>query len=209
MTQINLLPPELQQRQRTRRLTAGVIGLGLVAAAVVGVLFFLQMVRLNGVNEELAAQEARNAGLQTRINRLQRFEELRSEAEARRTLIQGALANTIRWSGILRDVSLVLPDRMWLTSLSGTLTTTAPTDPLPPGTVAPTGTGLLGTIQFQGSSLDEPTLALWLTRLEQVPGWVNPWLSSAVEAAVANTEVFQFSTSVDLSAEVAVQGARL
>jgi hypothetical protein len=48
-------------------------------------------------------------------------------------------------------------------------------------------------------------VALWLTRLEDVQGWANAWLSSATKSELAGSEVVNFSTSVDLTADAAVR----
>ena len=45
---MNLLPPEVRQRQRTRRQTAAVIAAGVVVLAGIGALYFLQQLRLVG-----------------------------------------------------------------------------------------------------------------------------------------------------------------
>jgi hypothetical protein len=63
---------------------------------------------------------------------------------------------------------------------------------------------------------DFPTVAKWLTRLEQVKGWVNSWASSATRSAGAgsagstdpNANKVQFSASVDLTTEATVQGSK-
>src|SRR5207302_2006088 len=83
------------------------------------------------------------------------------------TLLAQALANTVSWSGVLHDLSLVIPDQAWITSFTGSIS--APSAVTAPGVVpAPTtGPALIGSIQFQGQALDTETLALWLTRLQQ------------------------------------------
>jgi Tfp pilus assembly protein PilN len=208
MTRVNLLPPEIRQRQRTRRRTALAAFAGVVLVAVLVFIYFLQGVQLSRVQDDLAAQQARNAELQTRAAKLQRFETLRADLEQRRTLIQNALTNEVRWSGILRDVSVILPARMWLTSMTGTVTAAVAAGTTTPQTTTPaTGTPLVGSIQFQGESLDEPTVSLWLTRLEQVHGWVNAWLSSADKNALGATDVVTFTSSVDLSTDATHGGS--
>ena len=210
MTQVNLLPPELRQRQQTRRQTALVAVGGVLIAAILVFLYVLQVLRLNEVNEKVAAQEAKNQSLRSEIAELQRFDDLRNQLEARKAIVASAVSNTVRWSGVLRDVSLVLPDNMWLTSLTGTVQGGTPVAGAAP-TTTPTVTpgGLIGNIQFEGQSLDKPTIALWLTRLEEVNGWVNAWLQSAADAAIGTTPVVTFTSTVDLSQSAAVPGGQL
>jgi Tfp pilus assembly protein PilN len=145
------------------------------------------------------------------VNELQQFETLRSQLQEKEQLLTAALADTVSWSGVLHDLSLVIPDRVWLTNFTGSLTApTAGAVPAPVGPTGPTtpGSTLVGNIQFQGSSLDTEDVALWLTRLEQVKGWVNAWLTQAGKAVVGSTTVFQFTSSVDLTAKATTPGGQ-
>jgi Tfp pilus assembly protein PilN len=134
MTQVNLLPSDVRDRQKTRRLTAVVItGVG----AVVALLFFvvvLQAARLANADQKLQAQQAVNSELQSRIGQLQEFQQLKLTVAARELLSSAALDGRVLWSGVLRDVSMVIPGDMWLTSMSGTLT--ALSEPVAPAAPA-------------------------------------------------------------------------
>jgi type IV pilus assembly protein PilN len=204
MSQVNLLPSDLRERQRVRRQTFGVAAAGVVVLLLVAVFFFLQVMRLRDVESDLEAQRAENAQLESDISRLLRFQEVLDQLAARRELLSGILENEVSWSGVLRDVSLVVPSQVWIQDMSGSVT-------VPTGGTAPEAaegtqpTGLIGNITFNGVSLDTPGVALWLTRLEDVQGWANAWLSSATKAELAGSEVVNFSTSVDLTADAAVR----
>lgn len=219
MTQVNLLPSDVRERQRSRRLVAAVVA---AVGAVVALLFFvfvLQSARLSNTEQRLQAQQAVNADLQSKIGQLQQFQQLKQTVAAREAVMAGALNGQVAWSGVLRDVSTVIPNQMWLTGLNGTLvdqsvlpvapggssTTSSPTESLTPT--------MAGSIQFQGVASDFPTVAKWLSRLEQVKGWANAWASSAVRSASEdssdpNANKVQFNASVDLTAEATVQGAK-
>jgi Tfp pilus assembly protein PilN len=209
---INLLPPELYERQRTRRRTAAVIAVGVILLAAVGGFYFLQVLRENAVREDIAAQEAENARLQREINELQEIGLLQQEIDATRQLLNGLLADRVLWSGVLRDVSLVIPGQVWLNGLTGqvgapatgttgTTTTAAPTTTTTtstPGQPA-AGGGLVGQISFNGFAFTHPDVALWLSRLEDVRGFVNPWLQSSTDTVIGTQTVETFTSSVDLS----------
>jgi type IV pilus assembly protein PilN len=206
MTTINLLPQEVKQRQRTKRSTVLVAVAGAAVVAVLGFLWFLQGVHLSDTESKLAEQQQTNARLQGEISKLHRFEEIRNDLESRRTLLRQTLAGTIEWSGVLHDLSLVVPDQMWLTQMSGQLNAST-TGAVPAAPVAPgAGTGLVGSIQFQGDALDKKTVALWLTKLESVRGWVNAWLTQAQEQDMGGTTVVSVSSSVDLTKRATKSG---
>jgi len=206
---INLLPPEIRQHQRTRRQTAAVVAAGVIILAGVAALYFLQMLRLTGVRNDLESQQAQNAGLQGQVNDLRRFDELQREVEASRQMLTGLMTNEILWSGIMRDVSLVIPSDVWLSGMtaqtneSGQVAT-----PASQGGAA-TGQGLVGQITFNGFSLDHRAVALWLARLDDVRGFANPWLSNAQKTDVGTHKVVQFTSSVDLSQQAVARGRRV
>ena len=210
---INLLPPELYERQRTRRRTAAVVALGVIVLAALGGFYFLQVLKENSVQADVEAQQAENARLQGEINELQEIDQLQQEIDATRGLLTGLLSDRVLWSGVLRDVSLVIPGQVWLNGLTGevgapgaTGTTTTAT-PTTTGTTTTTttpgqaqaGPALVGQISFNGFAFTHPDVALWLSRLEDVRGFVNPWLQNSTDTVIGTQTVEQFTSSVDLS----------
>jgi len=68
-------------------------------------------------------------------------------------------------------------------------------------------TGIIGSMTFASVADGTETISTWLTRLEQVKGWVNPWVTSAQEQG-AFTRIYQFDSNVDLSVDAATQRGR-
>ena len=209
---INLLPPEVGERQRLRRRTFASIGLGAVLLVLVGGFYFLQVIRLSGVEEDIQAQEAVNADLQRQIDELQDVAALEQEISATRQLLATLLQDRVLWSGILRDISLVIPSELWLDGLTGQIGAAAGVEGEAPAATAVAEGGLVGQISFTGSAFSHREVALWLSRLEDVRGFINPWLASSTkvssEEAVAEDgttvtttgpEIVNFASSVDLS----------
>jgi Tfp pilus assembly protein PilN len=192
MTQVNLLPGDVRQRQRTRALTLAVLASVAGVLALVLFVFVLQTARLSSAKHELASQESVNDGLRSDIAGLQQFAQLKQTVADRVALRDDLLRSQVLWSGILRDLSMVIPGKVYLTSMSGTVTDVSQSPSLPAG-------DLVGTIQFQGVATDQPTVALWLTRLEQVDGWVNAWISQSSKANVNGVDKVQFSGTIDVS----------
>ena len=192
MTKVNLLPPELRAREVTRRQFSIAVVVGVIVLALVGLFYFFQVMNLSRAQDDLAAQEADNAQLQAQIDDLQRFADLQGQLAVRQVLIRTVFAGEISWSSALLDVSRVIPTNAYLTSLSASISA-APVE-------GATGATLVGRIDFSGQVLETDTLASWLTRLEQVDGWVNAWFNSATESAPF-TRIYTFSSGVDLTAE--------
>jgi Tfp pilus assembly protein PilN len=191
---INLLPPEVLERQRTRRRTVMVFGAGLLVLVVLAGFYLVQVFTLQGVEDDIQTQQDINAQLEAEIASLQDIAALEQEIERTRTVLSGLLVDRVLWSGILRDISLVIPGEVWLSGLSAQLGVTATDE-----TGAPVAGGVVGQISFNGFAFDHRDVALWLSRLEDVRGFVNPWLSSSSKTAVGTQDAVTFTSSVDLS----------
>lgn len=199
MSQVNLLPPELRQRRAARRATSIVVLVGLVMVALIGVFYFLQMQRLSGAQDDLDLQQARNAELEGQIAGLQEFANLQAELEAKQQLLATIYVNEVSWSSALLDVSRVIPDASYLTNLTGQIT--AAQGVL---TGASPETTLIGAMTFAGVAQEAETIATWITRLEQVQGWVNAWVDSATEDAPFS-RIYMFANGLDLTQEAVTE----
>ena len=209
MTQVNLLPTETKERQHSRRITAAAVAGVAGVVMLLLLVYLLQVGRLSSANRQLTAQDSINNDLRSKISGLQQFADLKANVTAKQALVTGLLHGEVLWSGVLHDLSMVIPDRMWLTNMTGTLAPSSGAGSVPagaPATGSAPATGLVGTLQFQGYSFDHPTVALWLTRLVQVHGWVNAWITNASRTQYNNTPVVQFSSSVDLTTDATTNG---
>jgi Tfp pilus assembly protein PilN len=206
MSRVNLLPPELRQLQAIRRRTV-LIGLGGVAAlALLGLFYFFQSSQLSGAQSDLDQARASNAITQQQISELQPYADLQQQLQAKKQLKDTLFQNEISWSGALLDVSRVIPDPSYLTTLTGAVTTSTGTVIGSSGTPT-SSTTLIGKMTFSGVADQTETIASWLTRLEDVKGWVNPWVNSAQEQG-PETGIYLFDTGVDLTVDAATVRGR-
>ena len=202
MTQVNLLPTGVREKQKTRRVTvAAVVGVA-GAMMILLLVYVLQVGRLASASRQLTAQESINRDYRSKIQALQPFADLKTNVANRQALVAQLMQGEILWSGVLHDLSMVLPDQMWLTGMTGTLNTSGAA-----GSGAASA-GLAGNIQFQGYSFDHPTVTLWLVRLQEVHGWVNAWISNAARTDFNNHSLVQFVSSVDLTTDATTNGGR-
>jgi Tfp pilus assembly protein PilN len=201
MTQVNLLPSELRAREATRRLTSVVVIVGVLVLGLVGLFYFFQVMNLSRARDDLAAQEGVNRQLQAQVNDLQRFQELQNQLEAKQGLVDSVFLGEVSWSTVLVDISQVIPSDAYLTNLTGSISTAATPTPTTGGAT------LIGNISFTGVVRETDPLATWLTRLEQVDGWENAWMTSATEQAPFS-RVYTFNSGLDLSLDAATRRGR-
>jgi Tfp pilus assembly protein PilN len=194
VSQVNLLPPDIQRGQRVRRVTLAVLAAGAVVLALVFAFYLLQAQSLSSVKDDIRAQENTNQGFRDEIDNLQKYEDLQAHAQQQQALLNTAYSNEIAFSGLLMDLSRVIPSDEYLASFD---VTTAPAAVAPAATT-PT---FVGTINTSGTAATFQTLSRWLTSLEQIDGWANPWMPSITQSAAADG-AYDFSTSVDLTQDV-------
>jgi Tfp pilus assembly protein PilN len=201
MSLVNLLPPEIRQRQQTRKVAFLIAAGGVALLLLIFFVYLLETQSLSGVNADVDDQTALNANLQVQIADLQRFADLQNEAAAKQALLSLVFADELSFSGALRDVSRVIPSDAYLTSLTITVTPTTTA-------VEPTGvsTGIIGTIAFSGTGATPDSVAALLTRLENVRGWVNPFVSTVTHPESGN--IVEFAGTVDLTVDALTQRGR-
>jgi Tfp pilus assembly protein PilN len=196
VSQVNLLPPEILQAQRWRKVTLGVGVAGAVALVLLFGFYLLQGQRLSGVQDDIEAQNATNASIQTEIASKQKFADLQAQAQAKQTQLATAYAGEVSFSAILMDVSRIIPSDAYL----DTLTVQVADASVPAAGEAEAATGLVGSISGGGQAVSIETISDFLTRLESVKGWVNPFVSTVTKSTDSNGYVY--ALSVDLTEEV-------
>jgi Tfp pilus assembly protein PilN len=203
VSRVNLLPSEIKKGQENRRRFILFLLAGVAIVLLVLAFWFLQSMRLGDVQSQVDAQNQQNASIQQEINGLQKYEQLQTEAQQQEQLLAAAYAGEVSYSGMLLDISKVIPSDTYLTNFASTLQ--APTaSTTTPSTSSPTTTTFVGTMTFSGETLHFDSLTTWLNRLDTVQGWANPWTSNVTaDAAVAGA--YQFDTTADLTQDALTQ----
>jgi Tfp pilus assembly protein PilN len=196
VSHVNLLPREILEAQRWRRVTFGV---GVVGAFLLVVLFgfyLLQTNTLGGVRADIDDQNATNASIQASIDDKQKFADLQAEAQSKQALLAVAYQGEVSFASMLMDLSRVVPSDAYLDNLAAQLTETQ-------ADVATASTGLVGSITLAGKAVSIDSVSVFLTRLEQVKGWVNPWAGNIAPDTTVNG--VQYGIQVDLSTDVVTE----
>jgi Tfp pilus assembly protein PilN len=120
--------------------------------------------------------------------------ELTAEQDARRTALDEALGQRVSWDTVLRELSLVLPEDVWLRSLSAksAAATAASTDQ--PTSATPTG------LLMSGYTYSQEGVARLLTRLALVPHLANVQLQSSSSSTLGSRSIVGFTVGADVTA---------
>jgi Tfp pilus assembly protein PilN len=150
MRRIDLLPPEERGRPG-ERFRGGVLGILLIVGAVVVIamvgtyLFFL--LRLNGLEEEIADLDRQIAEQNQRLAELSPYRDLQARLDAKKPVADGIFRSRFAWDEFLQGLAFVIPQTTSLdvfTAEASPVNIQAPVEqPLsPPGAISFTGVAL-------------------------------------------------------------------
>jgi Tfp pilus assembly protein PilN len=203
MRAVNLLPRQHVEQKRERP-NAVALGAALGGAAVLLVLvagFLLasrsvdrQRQALADARAVLAATPEHNLSAKTQSFRAT----LLSQREQRSLALAAAIGKRVAWDRVLRRVALVMPDDVWLQSL----TASVPLDSAAPvATTTTTPSALPATptaLTIQGYTYSQDGVARLLERLEVVPDLENVQLQNSQSAQIDNQTVINFTIVSDI-----------
>ena len=204
MRAVNLLP-----RQQVEQVSSGPTNVVALTAAVGGLLVvvllsagFLLANRnvhrerqaLVDAKAQLAATPASTISAKTAAHRTS----LLNDRERRALALASALGKRVAWDRVLRRITLVLPDDVWLTSLDGNTpltpqaaiaATTAPPSSIPAAATA---------LTLDGYTYSQDGVARLLSRLAVVPDLKNVQLQTSKAAQVGGQNVINFTIVSDI-----------
>jgi Tfp pilus assembly protein PilN len=216
MRAVNLLP---RTPKRTRKRPSAVLQLCLLAPFVVGSLltagYLLQTSKINNRKATLQALQAELAGLPAPAPQPPVNPQLAAERDQHVAALSAALQNRLAWDRILREISAVLPEDVWLTTLSAQGPTPVPVTPAPPTTTSTTTTtssttttaaapvpapptSTAGPLTITGYTYSQEGVARLLSRLAVVPALQNVKLGESTRSTIADRDVFSFTIAADV-----------
>jgi Tfp pilus assembly protein PilN len=202
MRAVNLLPRQHveQKRDRPNSVALGALigGAAVLLALVAGFLLANRSVdrqrqALADARAMLAATPAHKMSAQTQAFRTT----LLSQREQRSLALAAAIGKRVAWDRILRRIALVMPDDVWLQSLSGSVpldTTLTPTTTTTPSALPALPTAL----SIQGYTYSQDGVARLLERLAVVPDLNNVQLQTSQSQQLGNQTVINFTIVADI-----------
>jgi Tfp pilus assembly protein PilN len=193
MRSVNLLPRDDSKRQRSQPgavALTGVLGSVVVIALLAG-LFLMTSSTVGERQSEVDALRAELAAIPPPAPAPAGQSTLEAETSQRVELLGQALGSRIAWDRVLREISLVLPDDIWLESLAASA-------PDVNATPAPGADGGSGAFTIIGYSYSHDGVARLLARLAVLPQLENPTLGSSVLDESNARGVVKFTISAAL-----------
>ncbi len=210
LPRINLLPPEIEQAARLRKLQV-VLGVLLLAVlGLVGLLFTWANAQVSTANDSLTSAQAEGVQLQQQVDSYAKVPEVQAQVKSAQDALVTAMTPEIRFSYLMNDMSLAIPSTSRLVSWSatntaagaqvGAATTTAPTT-----TVDTTTVETMGTVTFEGKVHKFEDIATWLNSLTGQDSYGTSTLTSAVLDTGTETagRVYTVDSGETLSLEAA------
>lgn len=191
LPRVNLLPAEIAEGKRFRRIQ---MGLGAAVLATVGAVamgFVMASGSASAADEELQAATAQNSRLEAETAKYADVRAVYAQAAAAEAMLTEAMGQEVQYSRFLSDLSLSVPENVWLTNLTFAQT---PVDPA----VGSTEPGL-GTVTVTGKGFTHEDVALWLESLAGQAGYTNPYFSSSTEATIGPRTVVEFTSTATLT----------
>jgi Tfp pilus assembly protein PilN len=197
MRAVNLLPKDQTQSRGGLPSTPVFVGVccAVLVTAVLGADFMMQSAKVTKEQQKLDALQARVDALPPApAGPTAGTTQLASEHSARVTALSAALSNRVAWDRVFREFSLLLPDDVWLTSL----TAQSPVSPAAAvGAPAPT-TGQPTGFVIQGHTYSHDGVARLLSRLQLIPDLQNVSLVSSTVSEIAGQSVVEFSIAASI-----------
>jgi len=191
LPRVNLLPPEIEERRRFRRVQAG-LGTGVLAAvAAVAVGVVLANGAVSSANEELTTAQAEGTRLKAETAKYGDVTAVYAQAAAAEAMLTQAMGQEVRYSGFLSSLSLSVPENVWLTSLSFTQADVEPAlGSSEPG---------VGQLTVAGRGFSHEDVALWLESIAGQPTYTDAQFSSSTETLIGQRKAVDFGSTATLT----------
>ncbi len=167
MVRINLLPAEIIERRRYERFYPYLFIGGAIGLAVIVVMWLGLQLYVSQRNDQLQQTQETVNSLTAQAQALAIFEQQRQQLAQRQSIATQALAGRIDMGRILEEVSLVLPDKVWLTHIGLDENSGALFDAVSPNSAEPDVTD------------GYKSVAATLVRLNSLADLYDVWLTAA------------------------------
>jgi Tfp pilus assembly protein PilN len=198
---VNLMPAEIAEAARFRRFQLAMGAAVVAAVAIVAALYVHGKSDVHSAEADIAQAQQDHATVQHELDGLSNVSDIYSQVAAKEAMVQQAMGSQVDWSRYLSDLSLRVPDNVWLSGLQLTQSNTGlaatATAPVQPGAqLTPTG---IANITFSGVAFSHDDVATWLDMLAKEKGFANAYFSNSTKATIGKKSVVNFTSTVTVT----------
>jgi Tfp pilus assembly protein PilN len=185
MRPINLIPAEDRRGEhapaRTGPLPYLVVGI-LVAALVAVSATVIVGNQISDRKAEVAKLKVENAAAQARAERLAAYSQFRALSEQRVATVTSLADSRFDWERVMRELSLVLPDDVWLVDLTATSSPAASIEGGGAGASTLRASALGPALELNGCATGQEAVARFVTTLKDIDGVTRVGVQSSALA---------------------------
>ncbi len=193
LPRVNLLPPEISERERLRKARLCVPAAVLAAVGAVGLLHLAAAGDLREAEAAAQRATAEQARLNAEVATNREVTAVHTRAAAAQAMLVQAMGEEVRYSRFLDDLSTTVPEHVWITSL--TFSQSASVAGLPASASG------IGTVSVAGVAHSHEDLARWLETVAAQKGFGRPQLDKASKTVMGGEQVVTWSMTVPLTAD--------
>ena len=191
LPRVNLLPPEIAETRRVRRIQIGLGGAVLGAVGIVALLYVAASSSVASAQTDLDAATANGTRLQAETAKYRDVTAVYDRAAAAQAMLTQAMGEEVRYSRLLTDLSLSIPENVWIKNLSFTQAAA-------PAALGSTITGI-GSMNVTGVGFKHDDVAVWLESLAGQKAYTNPYFASSTEALMGSRKTVNFTSTATLT----------
>jgi len=196
---INLLPrDDARGPQKRQWIVLVPVVLAVLLAALLSATFLSASGKVKDKQAELATLQSELAAIPTPdASRVKTQTALAADKQARVTALSGALSRRVAWDRVFRELSLVLPNDVWLATIAAKAPVPSSSAVVPPA-AAPGATVAATGFTLDGFTYSHPAVARLLSRLAVVPDLVNVQLQQSTMQKVGTGTAVHFVIVADV-----------
>jgi Tfp pilus assembly protein PilN len=153
--------------------------------------------KVSGAEEQKADAVSANVALRGDLNKLETVKQTYAKVDSASKTLGVAMHNEIRWSSYLHDLTLTIPENVWLNRLEVKMNASKSSSGGSNSPVLDTG---LGTVKVEGSAFSHDDVAAWLESLAKQKGYVDPFFTKS-EDRMEERVIVDFDSTAYLNAK--------
>jgi Tfp pilus assembly protein PilN len=205
LPRVNLLPPEIEEHRRFRKVQVA-LGTGVLAAVgVVGALTLAASGAVSDAQNDLDTAQAQQATLNAQKAQYAEVPLVFAQVDAAHAQLTRAMGQEVRWSYFLNDLSLKAPSKVWLTTMTVTQDVDSAATSAATSAAAETDTSYLtpglGSVTFEGLGYTHNDVAAWLDALAKQKGLTQPYFTSSAKEKIGEQTAVRFASQATITEE--------